>query len=217
MHDMKDKPLHLRPREKLFDRGLDSLHNHELFSILLGFGIKGRSVEELSKSLAQVSPQVMKRMTSRELLSMPGLGRAKVATVLAAIELGKRFFSPKSEVEVKVEKTEDVLPLLRGILTGRQEKIVAIYLSASHMVLDTQVIAIGTSTMCIAHPRDILWHGIVAGAVGVIIAHNHPSGSLEVSEADRQFTRRLDEACDLVGFALLDHLIITKQGWARVE
>ncbi|MFM6023916.1 MAG: DNA repair protein RadC, partial [Dolichospermum sp.] len=144
-----------------------------------------------------------------ELMEIPGVGPAKATTILAAIELGKRaFLSRPSEGTVIDSPMAAAAALSQDLMWQNQERFAVLLLDVKNKLLGTKVITIGTATETLASPRDIFREVIRQGATRVIIAHNHPSGSLEPSEADIELTRQLLAGAELLAIPILDHLIL---------
>jgi DNA repair protein RadC len=140
---------------------------------------------------------------------VPGVGPAKATTILAAIELGKRVFQSRPAEQTVIDDPALAAAALSDELMWQaQERFAVLMLDVRHRLLGTQVITIGTATETIAHPRDIFREVIRQGATRVIIAHNHPSGSLDPSPEDISLTKQLLAGAQLLAIPLLDHLIL---------
>lgn len=211
---MKHLPSHLRPREKLRSMGVDNITTLELFTLLIGSGSKGYGVEKLSKQISELIQKNGKAISLSDMLTIKGLGAAKATTVLAALELGKRLFSPSKLT--CITSPDHVIPLVGNLIESRQEHLMAFYLNARSELIHKALISKGTATASIAHPRDILWPAIEQGAVQIILVHNHPSGSLTPSTEDIHMTITIRKAAELLGFTLLDHIIVSKEGFKSI-
>jgi DNA repair protein RadC len=142
-------------------------------------------------------------------MEIPGVGPAKATTILAAIELGKRaFLSRPSDGTVIDSPMSAAAALSQDLMWQNQERFAVLLLDVKNKLLGTKVITIGTATETLASPRDIFREVIRQGATRVIVAHNHPSGSLEPSEADIELTRQLLAGAELLAIPILDHLIL---------
>jgi DNA repair protein RadC len=151
----------------------------------------------------------LRNIHASELMAIEGIGPAKATTILAAIELGKRVFQTRpTEQAVVDDPAIAVAALASDLMWQVQERFAVLLLDIKHRLLGTQVISIGTATETIAHPRDIFREVIRQGATRVIVAHNHPSGSVEPSPEDLELTRQLLAGAQLLGIPLLDHLIL---------
>ena len=115
--------------------------------------------------------------------------------------------------DTKIGKARDVWEATKRFHRSRKEHFLVLTLNGAHQVIRLRIISIGIMNRCIVHPREVFLPAIQDGSVAVIIAHNHPSGQLEPSEEDKAITKRLVEAGDLLGFSVLDHLILSKNGY----
>jgi DNA repair protein RadC len=145
-----------------------------------------------------------------KLLDIHGLGVAKASQIISALELAKRYTSQSNK---KITSAEDVYHELREFATKQQEHFLVITLDGASHVINTRTVFIGTLNQSLVHPREVFADAIADRAAGIIIAHNHPSGTLRASRADIAITQRLDEVSKLVGIELLDHVILAKDGF----
>ncbi|BAY34663.1 DNA repair protein RadC [Tolypothrix tenuis PCC 7101] len=212
-----DMPETERPRERLMAHGPKVLATAELIAILLGtgqgpgklsaVGLGQYILSELGKH--QRDPlAVLREVTPAELMQIPGVGPAKATTILAAIELGKRAFQTRPEGETIDSPLAAAAALSQNLMWQSQERFAVLLLDVKNRLLGTQVITIGTATETLASPREIFREVIRQGATRVIVAHNHPSGSLEPSQEDIELTRQLLAGANFLGIPLLDHLIL---------
>ncbi|AZV46738.1 hypothetical protein C3L23_05460 [Nautilia sp. PV-1] len=199
-----------KPREKLTQKGVGALQNDELIAILIGSGIKGKDVRKLSKEIEDIINKTFPNLTFEKLSSIKGLGSAKTAIILAAVELGRRYHTKSNK---KINDANDAYELLKEYADKKQEYFLSITLDGAMNVIDKRIIFIGTLNQSIIHPREVFADAIADRANSIIIAHNHPSGELTPSNADIEITKRLQEVGKLIGIELLDHLIITKEGF----
>lgn len=213
-----DLPLSERPRERLMAQGPKHLATAELIAILLGtgqgagklsaVGLGQYILQELSKH--QRDPlEVLREVSVQELMKVPGVGPAKATTILAAVELGKRVFQSRPLERTLMDSPAAVVAALsHDLMWQSQERFAVLLLDIKHRLIGTQVITIGTATETLAHPRDIFREVIRNGATRAIVAHNHPSGSVEPSPEDISLTRQLLTGAQFLGIPLLDHLIL---------
>ncbi len=199
-----------KPREKLARKGVASLKNDELLSVLLGSGVQGKDVRKLSKEIIAVLDNSFDKLSLDTLCSIHGLGPAKASQILAAIELSRRYLVSSNR---RIVSAGDVYDELRGFAAKQQEYFLLITLDGASHIINTRTIFIGTLNQSLVHPREVFADAISDRAAGIIIAHNHPSGTLEASRADRQITQRLKEVARLVGIELLDHVILAHNGY----
>ncbi|CAA6805068.1 MAG: DNA repair protein RadC [uncultured Sulfurovum sp.] len=199
-----------QPREKLLKKGVKALKNDELLSVLLGSGIQGKDVRKLSKEIVGLLDESFDTLSLEKLLKIHGLGLAKASQILSAIELAKRYSSQSNK---KISSAEDVYEELKVFSTKKQEYFLVITLDGASHIINTRTVFIGTLNQTLVHPREVFADAIADRAAGIIIAHNHPSGTLSASRADIQITERLEEVSKLVGIELLDHVILAKDGF----
>ncbi|MFP4033480.1 MAG: RadC family protein [Desulfococcaceae bacterium] len=211
---MADMAAEDRPRERMLRHGPNHLSDRELMAILLGKGRKGEDVLELaSRILDQIDrsggvPKMEKLM--EELMAVKGVGPAKAAVVTAALEFARRRIRPEGE---RIRSPSDVLPLIRHIADRKQEHLLAITLNGANEVIAVRVITVGLLNRTQVHPREVFADAVADRAAALILAHNHPSGSVEPSADDRAVTRRIHEAGEVLGISLLDHLIFARRGY----
>lgn len=213
-----DMPSTERPRERLVSHGAKQLSNAELLAILLGTGQgPGKlSAVGLGHFILQTLSQdrrdpiaCLRDVSFHELKQIHGVGTAKAATILAAVELGKRVFQSRPPDKTIVDDPAVAAAVLSNDLMWQpQERFAILLLDIKHRLLSSRVISIGTATETLAHPRDVFREAIRQGATRLIIAHNHPSGNIEPSSEDIALTRQLLQAGQLLGMPVLDHLIL---------
>lgn len=198
------------PREKFEKYGSSKLKDHELLAILLGTGLPGMNVLELSKKiLSRIHETRWQDITLEQLLEIKGLGKAKAISILAAIEFGTRIAAGK---RVEMMSPHDVWTMCSDIRDSKREHLVAFYLDTQNCLIDRRIISIGTLDSSLVHPREVFEPAVTLHAATVILAHNHPSGNLEPSHEDKEITRRLVEAGKLLGIEVADHVIVARFG-----
>ena len=204
-----------RPRERLLANGAHVLTDAELLAILLRIGVQGKSAVELGRELLQRfgSLQAMMSTPLSAWEGIKGLGAAKKAQLIAALELGRRAALPMNEGRTTIKSTEQAAAYFHARLRGLSEEHFRVaYLNRQGRLLDDALIATGTVDM--VHPpiRTILSRALQLNASALILAHNHPSGAVEPSESDKNLTRNLIAACHPSGIRVLEHVIITSNG-----
>lgn len=206
------KELHKsdKPREKLVKKGVQSLKNDELLSVLLGSGIQGKDVRKLSREIIAMMDNDFESFSLEKLCDIHGMGLAKATQIIASIELSKRYLIRSNK---RITSAQDVYDELKSFSTKQQENFLCITLDGASHIINTRTVFIGTLNQSLVHPREVFADAIADRAAGIIIAHNHPSGTLEASRADIQVTERLKEVAKLVGIELLDHVILAKEGY----
>ena len=214
MTALRDLHKHDKPREKLVAKGVEALKNEELLAILLGSGIQGKDVRKLAKEIVSLMDRhfdkLSDRLTLEKLCDIHGLGIAKASQILASIELSKRYLIRSNK---RITDAADVYEELKSFSTKSQEHFLTITLDGASHIINTRTVFIGTLNQSLVHPREVFADAIADRAAGIIIAHNHPSGTLEASRADVAITQRLKEVSKLVGIELLDHVILSKHGY----
>lgn len=213
-----DLPTTERPRERLIANGPKILATAELIAILLGTGQgQGKlSAVGLGQHILQKLSEhqrdplaVLRDVSVQELIQIHGVGPAKATTILAAVELGKRAFQSRPIDRTPIESPAAAAAALsQDLMWQTQERFAVLLLDVKNRLIGTQVITIGTATETLAPPREIFREVIRRGATRVIVAHNHPSGSVEPSPQDIELTRQLLAGAQFLGIPLLDHLIL---------
>ena len=214
---IKDWALEDRPREKLLYRGIGSLTDAELIAVLIGSGNNGETAVELSRRiLGNVKNNLneLGKLNIENLKSFRGIGDAKAISILAAMELGRRRNHSSALEMNKITGSNDVASYLRPLIGDLpHEEFWALFLNRQNKVLDSRRISQGGITGTVIDVRLVLQMALEKHATSLIFAHNHPSGNLEASEADRKITKQLKEAGVIMDIPLLDHLIITQGGY----
>lgn len=209
---IKDIPKLERPRERLIKYGVEKLSNEELLSILIGNGTKGFSAKDLSlKILDKVkSINEVNLINYHTLKEIKGLGQAKICSILAAIELGKRVNMENNSLnEEVINNSEVVFNYFKNIfLNVKQEYFYCLYLDSKKHVIDNKLLFKGTLNKSIVHPREVFKEAYLLSASSIICVHNHPSGSAIPSKDDIDITNQLSSIGYIMGIKLVDHLII---------
>ena len=212
--NIKQKPVILRPREKLEKLGEENLSLAELLAIIISSGRKGRNAVELSSDLLKQFGPNLSKIKISHIASIKGIGKAKAIKIKAALELGYRLQSSYSAIIL--DKTEDIYFLLQEYINKKQEHLILLNLNARNELISKEIITIGTLNESLFHPREIFIKSIAKRASKIIIVHNHPSGSLEPSESDIIMTQNIKLAGDILGIELVDSLIISKDGYDSI-
>ena len=200
-----------RPREKLCQKGAQALSDLELLAVLLGSGTRERNVMAVAAGLLRVfDQQEAISLTVEDLCAQPGIGTAKAALIVAAIEFARRRIHPRG---VKITYPTDVFPLVRHIGDRRQEHFICVSLNGANEVIAVRTVSVGLVNRALVHPREVYADPITDRAASIVVAHNHPSGSLAASQDDLAVTRQLKEAGSTLGIKLLDHLIFNASGY----
>jgi len=210
-YTIKQLPIELRPRERLIAAGAASLSDAELIAILLGSGRKGHSAVKLAEELLVKTAGLfsLSSLSYFELSNFDGIGKAKAVQIMAAIELGKRLAKTKANFGFQASSPQAVAAYLMPQMSHLdREHFRVLLLNSKNQLIGEENSAKGSLNQTIVHPRELYKTAIKAGAAAVIVAHNHPSGSVEPSAEDIKVTKRLAEAGKIIGIELLDHIII---------
>ncbi|HUI25106.1 MAG TPA: DNA repair protein RadC [Candidatus Kryptonia bacterium] len=211
---IKQWPRGDRPREKLLERGASALSNAELLAIVLRTGTRGRSALDQARALMEQCGDDWRQLAalgSGDLRQLHGLGMAKVAEILAALEIAKRYGEHEFKPGDSLRGSHDVYAHFRERLASeRREHFYAVLLDNKHRKIKDVPVSQGSLTSSIVHPRDVFSPVVRESAAAVIFVHNHPSGDPTPSKEDIEITRRLREVGDLVGVRVLDHIVIGK-------
>jgi DNA repair protein RadC len=222
-----DIPASERPRERLITSGSKVLSNAELIAILLGtgqgpgklsaVGLGQYILQTLSEHQREPLGQ-LRDASIQQLQKISGVGPAKAATILAAIELGKRVYQSRPPEKTIVDDPAIAAAALsQDLMWQSQERFAVLLLDVKHRLIGTQIISIGTATETLAHPRDIFREVIRQSATRLIVAHNHPSGNVEASPEDLDLTRQLLEGARYLDIPLLDHLILGNGNYLSIR
>lgn len=203
-------PKRDRPREKLLTKGAQTLSDQELLAVLLGKGTAQMDVMTLAAKLTRVMDEKGLAVRVEDLTTFDGVGDAKAALLLAALEYARRRIKPEG---IRIDTPADVLPLIRHFADRKQEHFLVIPINGANEVLDVRVVSIGLVDRSPVHPREVFAGVMVDRASGLIVAHNHPAGGLEPSAADVEATQQLRQAGEIVGIPLLDHIIFNRSGY----
>ncbi len=202
---------HDRPREKLAELGGAALGDNELLAIVIGSGVQSMSALAIANAVLEQAGGLhgLCRINHHALCRMKGLGAARAARVLAALELGRRALVRLPSARVRLRSPRQVADYLLPIYGGRPiEQFGVVMLDAKHHVLRTAVISVGALDSTVVQPRDVFREAVTTGAAAIVVFHNHPSGDPSPSRDDEQLTDRLAEVGDLIGIDLLDHIVL---------
>lgn len=204
-----------KPRERLLKYGLSALKNYELIAILLGTGIQGKDVMKLSREIESLLNKDFETIDLEKLLKVHGLGKAKASQLISAVELSRRYLIKNQNT--KITSPNDIYQELKAFKNKQQEYFLALYLDGANHLIDTKVITIGILNQSLVHPREVFSYAIEQRCASIIVAHNHPSGSLEASSEDINVTKRLKESGKILGIELLNNVIFTNDGFVSLK
>ncbi len=208
---MKAIAPHDRPREKLDRLGAAGLGDNELLAIIVGHGSRQVSALDVANLVLDAAAGIhgLTRVSRDELGRVKGVGRAKAAQILAAVELGRRTLSRSPGDRVQFDGPEDVAAYLMPQYGSRSvEHFGIVLLDTKHRVLRTRVLSVGTLDASLVHPREVFREATLGGAAAIVLFHNHPSGDPVPSGDDVALTTRLVRAGDLMGVDVIDHIIV---------
>lgn len=216
-YSIKDWAKDDRPREKLRALGAENLSIAELLAILIHHGTRHRTALDLARDLLKQArdqlPELC-RLSIRDMMKVNGIGEAKAAQVAAALELGRRRLSLSSLDKKIVAGSQDIAAYLQNQFRDhRREVFGVVYLNRANKINHFEIISQGGMTGTVADPRIILRKAIESDAVSLILCHNHPSGSLRPSRADEQLTEKIREAASYFDMKVLDHIIVSDEGY----
>jgi DNA repair protein RadC len=204
------------PRENLRKNGPGYLSDEELLQVLLGTGVKGCSVVQLSRRVLACLEENVTRFREDSpafldaLVSIRGMGSAKAAAVAAFLELSSRLLDGNRRT---VRDAGDVIPLISSLSGKKQEYFIRITLNGGNRLISKSVVTIGLLDQALVHPREVFAEAIRERAAKVIVAHNHPAGDNSPSKEDVKVTENLAQAASILGIEFLDHIIITETGY----
>lgn len=215
---VRDLPLDEKPREKLLQVGPQNLNSSELMAVLLGVGTKKEEVFAMAQRiLKEYGQQAMIRETNPKVLAETlQIPIGKACQIVASFELGRRFFDTQAGRPVVVRTADQAYIHLQGMSNLPKEQLRGLYLNSRYQVVHEEVISVGSLTANIVHPREVFQPALEYNAVAIIIAHNHPSGSIEPTDADIATTRQLIEAGQIMGIDVLDHLVIANDSYISI-
>jgi DNA repair protein RadC len=207
-----------RPREKMMRSGAGTLSDSELLSIFIGGGIEGSNAVEIGREImysCQNSLLELGRRSVKDLMKVKGIGLAKACALAAAMELGRRWVSRKAAHFPVLKDSRAVEGYLRPLLEHYSHEVFGVLLLAQsgRIVQDFEIISIGGITSTTVDPRKVFRKALESGAVSMVVAHNHPSGSIRPSKADEALTQKLLMGSKYLDIKLLDHIIIGREGY----
>ncbi len=219
-YTIKELPVDERPRERLVQFGANALSSAELLAILLRTGTPEMTAVQLAQHLltSMGSLRAIASAKPSELAQVKGIGLAKAAQLLAAVELGRRIALEAMGEQPAITRPEDVYALLHHQLRDeKQEHVILLLLNTKNRVIQQSTLTKGTLDASLLHPREVFREAIRHSASSIILAHNHPSGDPTPSSEDIQMTKRLHQAGQLLGIDLLDHVILGDGRWVSLK
>jgi DNA repair protein RadC len=206
-----------RPREKMISKGKEALSDAELLAILIGSGTRNESAVDLSKRIlldVGNSLRELGKMSVDDMMQFRGIGEAKTLTISSALELGRRRNKSDYLEKVKVSSSRDAYQVLEPQLSDlSHEEFWIILLNRANSIIDSHQISRGGITGTVVDSRIVFEIALRKKACAIILAKNHPSGNLNPSESDRLLTNKMSEAGKVLDITVLDHIIISDQGY----
>ena len=212
MAKIKDIPKIDRPRERFLKKGPEALSKSDLLAILLGSGIKGTNVQQLSQQIIKKFGKDFLNITVDDLQEISGIGQAKALQIASAISLVKRFYTDDQTNEIKINNSQDVISLTYDLRDKKKEHLVCLYLNARNVLLKKEIISVGLLDKTLLHPREIFYPATELNAASVILVHNHPSGDSAPSEKDVEIVEKIAQAGEIMGISVIDFVIISEKG-----
>ncbi len=214
---IKEWAVEDRPREKILYKGIFALSDAELIAILIGSGNSKQSAVDLARDILKLADNKLNKLGKlgiEDLQKLNGIGRAKAINILAALELGRRRKSAEITDDNIIKSSNDVYNIFHPLLADlKYEEFWLIYLNRSNRIISRYKISQGGISGTITDVRLIMKKALELLASSIIICHNHPSGNREPSEADKRITAKIKEASAYFDISLLDHLIVTDNGY----
>ena len=216
---VKDRIEEDKPRAKLIKYGPDVLKSSELLAVILGVGTK-------KEELLSMTNRILREYGEKSLASQTDVKRVmeeldipevKACQIVAAFALGRRYYASGKGRAITIRTPKQAAAHLKDMGPLPKEHLRGLYLNSHYQLIQDEVISIGTVTANIVHPREVFRPAIEYSASALILAHNHPSGSLKPSADDVSITKQLKAAGELLGIELLDHIIITEKGFKSIS
>ena len=221
---IKKLPVLERPYEKAQMYGIENLSNAELLAIIIKTGTKEKTSIELAQEILSIETngkeniQFLQDVTIQDLTKIKGVGTVKAIQIKAVCELAKRISIPIDKQKIKVKTPQDVSNLVMNELKLEKREIVkVIILNSQNVVIKIQNISHGGTNSANVDPKDLFAEAIKLGAPKIIMVHNHPSGNSKPSQQDIEFTERMEQASEILGIQLLDHIVIGYNEYTSIK
>lgn len=215
---IKDLPDSEKPREKLMESGPGTLSAAELLAVVLGVGTKKEEVFSMSSRLLREYGEkaIVHQKDPKAIAKELKIPEVKACQIVACFELGRRFFLKTPGGSITIRNASQAFSYLKDMGLLQKEQFRGLYLNSRYQLVHDEVISLGTLTSSLVHPREVFKPALEYSAVAIIIAHNHPSGSLKATRADQEITNQLIEAGKILEIEVLDHLIIAKNKFISI-
>jgi len=205
----------MKPQEKLFAYGVEQLTFGELCTLLIRTGRKGKSAAQIGEEITPLIHKNKNNINPDLFIGVRGIGKAKISALCAALELGHRLYGNKSTKLIVSPK--DIWLLMKDEVQKKKEYFVVFYLNTRNQMIQKEIISIGSLNASIAHPREVFEPAVRHHAGQIILAHNHPSGDCNPSHEDRETTKRLVKAGEILGIEVVDHVVVTKEEFVSMR
>lgn len=207
-----------KPREKMIANGPANLTLSEIVAVVLGVGTKKEEVLFMSQRILKEYGErsIIHETNPTRMAETLDIPVSKACQLIAAFELGRRFYATKAGRPIFIRTAEQAFEHLKIMGTLQKEQLRGLYVNSRYELVHEEVISVGSMTANIVHPREVFQPAIEYGAAGVIIAHNHPSGNPEPTEADILVTSQVKAAGTVLGIDMLDHIVITANGYKSI-
>lgn len=206
-----------RPREKMIQKGPAALSDSELLAILINNGNRELTALDIARQMLRLGNDNLAelgKLSIRELQGIKGIGIAKAIIISAALELGRRRISIKGPQKTAIRGSRDIAEYLKQLMRDLDHEVFAIvFLNRANRIKHFEIISRGGITGTVADPRIILKKALQEGATSIVLSHNHPSGNLQPSKADEEITRKIVEAARYLDISVLDHIIVSEDGY----
>ena len=213
-----DLPRGVRPREKMIQGGPKALSHVELLAVILGTGTRKENVLKVAERLVRrYGVAAMPGLTAREWAANSGVGEAQGCRLAALFELARRIEKASSKEAPRISGPGEVYAQVKDLCQAKKEHLLGLYLDSQNHLLARETISIGSLNTTRTHPREILHPAVTHLALGFILVHNHPSGTLTPSADDIEFTRAIGRAGELMGIPLYDHVIVSRSGYVSLK
>jgi DNA repair protein RadC len=215
---VRDLPEEDKPRERMLEHGPNALSAHELMAILLSAGTKKEEVLSMSSRILREYGErsLLSSTDAKQLASDLDIPIGKAMQIVAAGELGRRYFQKKRNGAAVIRTAKDVFDYTVDMRSLTKEHLRGLYLDTHYQVIHDEVLSIGTIDANLIHPREVFRPALAHAAAAIVLVHNHPSGIATPSEADRVVTLQIAEAGRVLGIDLIDHVVVTDESFVSI-
>lgn len=213
---IKDITIDERPRERLLKYGVDKLSNEELLAIILRCGTKNKSAKELSSDIINSFKNInnLKDATINKLTKINGMGKSKSMVIIAMLELCKRIYLSSNEDKIKLNNPKTIFEYTKYLFNDKeQELFYCLYFNNKQQLVGKELLFVGTVNKSLTHPREIFKYAYYYSATSIICLHNHPSGDVNPSYEDIEFTDAIVEIGLIQKIPIIDHIIVSNNNY----